>query len=125
MRHMSALSRAYMHMRKMFKETLSKIPNLAFCNVASQYHQVMLTCFPKFTLRIYEHALLAHVPDMLKEGPRGRALLYAAHSSSSWRRFSTFGKTPFITQKTWVEGIRQVMICRMACSLRVEGDAGR
>lgn len=108
-------------MRKMPKETLSKIPDLAFCNVASQYHQIMLTYFPKFTLRIYEHALLAHVPDMLKKGP----LLYAAHSSSSWMRFSKFGKIPFITQKTWVEGIRQVMICRMTCCPRVEGDAGR
>jgi hypothetical protein len=28
----------------------------------------MLTPFPKVTLRIYEHALLCHVPDVLVEG---------------------------------------------------------
>jgi hypothetical protein len=40
------------------------------------YHVIMLTHFPKVTTRIYEHALLVHVPSVLSSG----SLL----DSSSW-----------------------------------------
>jgi hypothetical protein len=37
-------------------------------SAAKEYHKMMLTTFPKVTLRIYEHVLLCHVPDVLVEG---------------------------------------------------------
>jgi hypothetical protein len=44
-------------------------PNVArFKAAAKDYHRTMLTTFPKVTLRIYEHALLVHVPELLSQG---------------------------------------------------------
>jgi hypothetical protein len=57
-------------MSKMLKEALGKRPDLTqYRAAAAQYHKVMLTEFPKvITLRIYDHALLVHVPDLLSQG---------------------------------------------------------
>jgi hypothetical protein len=56
-------------MSKMLKEALGKRPDLTqYRAAAAQYHKVMLTEFPKVTLRIYDHALLVHVPDLLSQG---------------------------------------------------------
>jgi hypothetical protein len=53
----------------MLKEALGKTPNIPkFCAAAATYHHTMLTQLPKVTLRIYDHALLVHVPELLEHG---------------------------------------------------------
>jgi hypothetical protein len=64
---------AYIHavqcMSTMLSEAKHRKPNVqAFRDAAKDYHQTMLTHFPKVTLPIYEHALLNHVPDLITEG---------------------------------------------------------
>jgi hypothetical protein len=56
-------------MSKMIAEAMHRDPNVARFNAAAkEYHRIMLTTFPKVTLRIYEHALLVHVPEVLSQG---------------------------------------------------------
>jgi hypothetical protein len=53
----------------MLKEALSKQPDPdAYRRAAHKYHYIMLTQLPEVTLRIYDHALLVHVPDLLAQG---------------------------------------------------------
>jgi hypothetical protein len=53
-------------MSKMVKTALRNKPDLTqYRAAAAQYHKVMLTEVPKVTLRICDHALLVHAPDML------------------------------------------------------------
>lgn len=53
----------------MLHQALSKQPDVSrYCVAASQYYKTMLTQFPKVQLRIYEHALLVHVPPLLQQG---------------------------------------------------------
>jgi hypothetical protein len=64
---------AYIHavqcMSTMLSKAMHRKPNVqAFRDAAKDYHQTMLTHFPKVTLCIYEHALLFHVPDLISEG---------------------------------------------------------
>jgi hypothetical protein len=55
--------------RKMIKEALGKKrEHTQYRAAAAHYHKVMLTEFPKVTLRMYDHALLVHVPDLLAQG---------------------------------------------------------
>jgi hypothetical protein len=50
----------------MFHQALSTTPDLdVFHKAAQAYYLAMLTVFPKLHLRIYEHALLVHVPKIL------------------------------------------------------------
>jgi hypothetical protein len=35
---------------------------------AEKDHRIMLSTFPKVTLRVYERAMLVHVPELLKQG---------------------------------------------------------
>lgn len=61
--------KAVQAMSAMLKEALGKTPNIPkFCAAAATYHHTMLTQFPKVTLRIYDHALLVHVPELLEHG---------------------------------------------------------
>jgi hypothetical protein len=56
-------------MSTMVSEAMHRTPDVdRFKSAAKEYHKTMLTTFPKVTLRIYEHALLCHVPDVLVEG---------------------------------------------------------
>lgn len=56
-------------MSTMLQEALSKQPvHNRYRRAARTYHFIMLTQFPKVTLRIYDHALLVHVPDLLAQG---------------------------------------------------------
>jgi hypothetical protein len=56
-------------MSTMLSEAKHRKPNVqAFQDAAKDYHQTMLTHVPKVTLRIYEHALLYHVPDLISLG---------------------------------------------------------
>jgi hypothetical protein len=52
------------------RQALSTSPDLAVYQKAAQsYYLTMLTVFPKVHLRIYEHALLVHVPKILLREP--------------------------------------------------------
>jgi hypothetical protein len=65
----AAYIRAVQCMSTMLSEAMHRKPNVqAFRDAAKEYHQTMLTHFPKVTLRIYKHALLNHVPDLISEG---------------------------------------------------------
>jgi hypothetical protein len=65
----AAYIRAVQCMSTMLSEAMHRKPNVqAFRDAAKEYHQTMLTHFPKLTLRIYEHAFLFHVPDLISEG---------------------------------------------------------
>jgi hypothetical protein len=56
-------------MSTMLKEAMSRQPNVDVFNAAAKtYHRSLLTHFPKVTPRIYEHALLMHVPTLLSHG---------------------------------------------------------
>jgi hypothetical protein len=57
-------------MAMMLRQALSTTPDLAVYQQAAQvYYLTMLTAFPKVHLRIYEHALLVHVPRILLREP--------------------------------------------------------
>jgi hypothetical protein len=56
-------------MSTMVSEAMHRTPDVdRFKSAAKGYHKAMLTPFPKVALRIYEHALLCHVSDVLMEG---------------------------------------------------------
>jgi hypothetical protein len=56
-------------MSSMLKEAHSKQPDPdAYRRAAHKYRYIMLIQFPKVALRIYDHALLVHVPDVLAQG---------------------------------------------------------
>jgi hypothetical protein len=56
-------------MSTMLQEAMFDCPNVhRFHAAAKLYHLTMLTHFPKVTPRIYEHALLVHVPSVLSSG---------------------------------------------------------
>ena len=66
----SAYIAAVQAMNTMLHQVLSKQPQVAaFKEAAEVYHRIMLTTFPKASLRVYDHAMLVHVPDLLKDGP--------------------------------------------------------
>jgi hypothetical protein len=68
-KHYEPYIAAVQAMSSMLKEALSKQPDPdAYRRAAHKYHYIMLTQFPKVTLRIYDHALLVHVPDLLAQG---------------------------------------------------------
>jgi hypothetical protein len=65
----AAYIKAVQAMSTMLRQALSRTPNVtAYTTAAKEYHKVMSTHFPKVTMRIYQHALLVHVPDILKHG---------------------------------------------------------
>jgi hypothetical protein len=50
-------------------QALSPTPDVVtFKANAEKYHRIMLTNFPKVKFRIYDHALLVHVPAILAQG---------------------------------------------------------
>jgi hypothetical protein len=54
---------------KMLKEALGrKREHTQYRAAAAHNHKVMLTEFPKVTLRMYDQALLVHVLDLLAQG---------------------------------------------------------
>jgi hypothetical protein len=55
-------------MSTMLKEAMSRQPNVDVFNAAAKTYHRSLTHFPKVTPRIYEHALLMHVPTLLSHG---------------------------------------------------------
>jgi hypothetical protein len=68
-KHSAQYIEAVQAMSTMLEQALSPEPNSALCYVAAEkYHRIMLSTFPKATLRVYEHAMLVHVPDLLKQG---------------------------------------------------------
>lgn len=61
--------RAVTNLSIMLSQAMSRSPDIpAYAEAAKMYHVTMLTHFPKVQPRIYEHALLVHVPELLKEG---------------------------------------------------------
>jgi hypothetical protein len=53
----------------MLQQAMSREPDIhVYVEAAKVFHKTMLVAFPKVQPRIYEHALLVHVPDMLREG---------------------------------------------------------
>jgi hypothetical protein len=59
-------------MAQMLHQAPCKKPDDASCRAyrraARQHYETMLTTFPKVQFRIYEHALLVHVPPLLTRG---------------------------------------------------------
>jgi hypothetical protein len=53
----------------MLQQAMSREPDIqVYVEAAKVFHKTMLVAFPKVQPRIYEHALLVHVPGMLREG---------------------------------------------------------
>jgi hypothetical protein len=53
----------------MLQQAMSREPDIrVYVEAAKVFRKTLLVVFPKVQPRIYEHALLVHVPDMLREG---------------------------------------------------------
>jgi hypothetical protein len=53
----------------MLQQAMSREPDIqVYVEAAEVFHKTLLVAFPKVQPPIYEHALLVHVPDMLREG---------------------------------------------------------
>jgi hypothetical protein len=80
------------NMAVMLRQGLSAAPDLAVYQKAAQvYYVTMLTVFPKVHLRIYEHALLVHVPKILLREPliTGSSFFLEAFNKV-WKKYLLF-----------------------------------
>jgi hypothetical protein len=60
---------AVKNLSTMLQQAMSREPDIqVYVEAAKVFHKTLLVAFPKVQPRIYEHALLVHVPDMLREG---------------------------------------------------------
>jgi hypothetical protein len=60
---------AVKNLSSMLQQAMSREPDIqVYVEAAKVFHKTLLVAFSKVQPRIYEHALLVHVPDMLGEG---------------------------------------------------------
>jgi hypothetical protein len=103
----------------MLIEALSKQPDPNACRrAAHKYHYIMLTQFHQVTLRIYDHALPVHVPDLLAQG--------TVFDGSSWflEAFNKVWKNQLLFHTNW-GGRRKAAAQKEIAELAKQSAAGK
>jgi hypothetical protein len=116
---------AVKNLSTMLQQAMSRKPDIqVYAEAAKVFHKIMLEAFPKVQPRIYEHALLVHVPDMLREASLldGRSLFLEAFNRV-WKhqllKHTNFGggikpETADIVERRSEEGRATYVACMAA-----------